>query len=167
MSRLIPKGLVDAEQRKLYAGIYVLKKIDLKPKDGGIDIPVVLPTELSPLDEVLQDLAVVGLLEINPKKNRYDLTKPGYAYLSGLIDEAEALIEEFEHWELAETLSELSARRLDPFRARFLWGWYQGEFDDLVQFQRRRGVRPVEPLWAYYLTSPAFFDQLGLDLVSQ
>ena len=49
-------------------------------------------------------------------------------------------------------------------RARFLWGWYEGEFDDLVAFQERRGVTPVERMWAFYLTSDAFWDELAKDI---
>jgi len=154
----------DEDQRKVYASMYLLKKIDLKPEEGGLDLPVVLPSELSPLDELLQDLAVEGLLEINAKKNRYELTKAGLAYLGELIDEAEALIDEFDDDELPEVVAELRRRNLDVFRARFLWGWYEGEFDDLVQFQRQRGVVPVETMWAFYLTSQAFFDNLALEL---
>jgi hypothetical protein len=50
------------------------------------------------------------------------------------------------------------------FRARFLWGWYEGEFDDLVLFQERRGVSPVERLWAFYLMSDAFWSELAREL---
>ena len=64
-------------------------------------------------------------------------------------------------------LAELQRRRLDPLRARFLWGWYQGEFDDLVLFQQRRGVEPVERSWADYLVSDAFYDNLALETTDQ
>ncbi len=156
--------LPDEDQRKVFAAMYLLKKIDLKPEDGGMEMPVVLPSELSPIDDLLSDLAVEGLLEINAKKGLYELTKQGLAYLGELIDEAEALVEEFDDDELAEVVAELRRRNLDVFRARFLWGWYEGEFDDLVQFQRQRGVTPVETMWAFYLMSPAFFDNLAREL---
>ncbi len=156
--------LPDEDQRKVFAAMYLLKKIDLKPEDGGMEMPVVLPSELSPIDDLLADLAVEGLLEINAKKGLYELTKQGLAYLGELIDEAEALVEEFDDDELAEVVAELRRRNLDVFRARFLWGWYEGEFDDLVQFQRQRGVTPVETMWAFYLMSPAFFDNLAREL---
>jgi hypothetical protein len=52
-------------------------------------------------------------------------------------------------------------------RARFLWGWYEGEFDDLVLFQQRRGVSAVETLWAYYLMSDAFWTELARDFTPQ
>lgn len=156
--------LPDAEQRRRYAAMYVLKQMDLAATDGGTVFPVVLPSELSPLDELLSDLAVDELVAIDAKKGCYALTKAGSAYLEELIDEAEALIDEFDDAELDETIRELRARRLDPFRARFLWGWYDGEFDDLVAFQERRGVRPVERLWAFYLTSEAFYRELAREL---
>ena len=33
---------VTHEQMLTYAGIYVLKKMDLKPADGGITLPVIM-----------------------------------------------------------------------------------------------------------------------------
>jgi len=153
------------EDKLLYAGIHVLKKMDLKPEDGGLVLPAVLPHELEPLDEVLQELAVAGFVAINRRKERWEITNAGFEQIGALIDEAEALIDEFDDEEPAEMLAELQRRRLDAFRARFLWGWYQGEFDDLVLFQQRRGVEPVERSWADYLVSDAFYDNLALDLV--
>jgi hypothetical protein len=154
---------ISDEQRNTYAAMYILKKMDLTAAEGGVTFPVVLPSELSPLDDILQDLAVGGYVEINRKKERYDLTRKGLSYLGELIDEAEALIREFDDWELDDVITELRARNLDVFRARFLWGWYTGELDDLVLFQQRRGVSPVEGLWAFYLTSDEFFQHLALD----
>ena len=152
------------EQRQTYAGLYLLKKLDLKPADGGLELPVVLPSELSPLDETLQQLAVDDLIEINARKNRYELTKHGIAYLGTAIDEAEALVDELDDYEVDEAIAELRARNLDVFRARFLWGWFEGEFDDLVLFQERRGVAPVERMWAYYLMGDEFWRELGREL---
>ena len=158
------EAAIDDEDKLQYAGIYVLKKMDLKPADGGMVMPVVFPSEYQPLEEVLHDLALRDLVEINSKKNRWDITKKGYAYLGELIDEAEALVDEFEDDELADVVVELRRRNLDPFRARFLWGWYEGELDDLVVFQERRGVKPVERMWAYYLMSDELYAQLALEL---
>jgi len=152
------------EQKRTYVAIYLLKKLDLAPADGGMELPVVLPSELSPLDEVLQDLAVSDHVAIDRKKGVYRLAPRGIAYLRDLIDESEALVDDFDDEELTDTLRELRARKLDVFRARFLWGWFEGEFDDLVAFQERRGVSPVEHLWAFYLTSDAFFAELARDL---
>jgi hypothetical protein len=156
--------MISDEQKQTYASLYLLKKLDLAPEDGGLALPVVLPSELSPLDETLQQLAVDGLVAINAKKNRYELTEQGIAYLGNVIDEAEALVDEFDDYEVEDALRELRARNLDVFRARFLWGWYEGEFDDLVLFQERRGVSPVERLWAFYLMSDAFWTELAREL---
>jgi hypothetical protein len=161
-----PAPAVDDEQKLQYAGIYLLKKLDLKPEDGGLVLPVVLPSDLTPLDEVLQDLALHDLVEINARKERWQITKQGFAHIAALIDEAEGLVEEFEDEELPAVVAELRRRNLDVFRARFLWGWYVGEFDDLVAFQQRRGVKPVERLWAYYLTSDELYAELARELAS-
>jgi hypothetical protein len=158
-----PDRPISEEQQRTYAGMYLLKKMDLTPADGGVPMPVLLPSELAPLEDVLSDLAVAGHIEINRRKERYELTRKGLAYLGELIDEAEALIREFDDWELEDVIAELRARNLDVFRARFLWGWYTGELDDLVLFQQRRGVVPVEPFWAFYLTGDDFFNELAKD----
>lgn len=155
---------VTHEQKLTYAGIYALKKMDLKPADGGISMPVVLDAALSPLEEALERLVMQGYLEIDRKAQRYKITKLGLKYIGGLIDEAEAIIDEFDEWETADMVAELERRNLDPLRARFLWGWYQDEFDDLVQFQQRRGIDPVEPDWAAVVTGDSFYDNLTLDL---
>lgn len=155
------------EQKQTYAGLYLMKKLDLKPEDGGMEIPVVLPSELSPLDETLQQLAVDDLISINAKKGRYELTKQGIAHLGRVIDEASDLVDELDDLELHEAIEEIKERKLDLLRARFLWGWFEGEFDDLVQFQERRGVTPVERMWAFYLMGDEFYDELARDFTPQ
>lgn len=152
------------EQKLSYAGIYVLKKMDLKPADGGIALPVIMDAFLSPLEEVLERLVMQGHVAIDRKTQRYTITKPGYRHIGTLIDEAEAIIDEFDDWETVDMVAELRARNLDPLRARFLWGWYQGEFDDLLLFQERRGISPVEPDWPAFVTSDEFYANLALDL---
>ncbi len=156
--------VVDDEQKQDFAALLLLKKLDLRPADGGLELPVVLPSELSPLDEVLQQMAVDDLVRIDAKRGRWELTKHGLQYLAAHIDEAAAMIDELDDLEVDEAIAELKARNLDPLRARFLWGWYDGELDDLVVFQRQRGVNPVEPLWAFYLTSDDFYRELAKDL---
>ncbi|WP_438007526.1 hypothetical protein WME89_01610 [Sorangium sp. So ce321] len=155
--------IVSREQKLVYAGIYVLKKMDLKPADGGMEMPLVLPSELSPLQDVLQELVNADLVEVNRRKARFELTKKGLAYLGEIIDEAEALVDEFDDESLEEAVAELRQRNVDVLRARFLWGWYDGELDDLVLFQQRRGATPVEPWWADYLLSDAFYEALRSD----
>ncbi|WP_437569988.1 hypothetical protein [Sorangium sp. So ce542] len=155
--------IVSREQKLVYAGIYVLKKMDLKPADGGMEFPLVLPSELSPLEDVLQELVNADLVEVNRRKARFEVTKKGLAYLGEIIDEAEALVDEFDDESLEDAVAELRRRNVDVLRARFLWGWYDGELDDLLLFQQRRGATPVEPWWADYLMSDAFYEALKSD----
>ncbi|WP_437577076.1 hypothetical protein [Sorangium sp. So ce887] len=155
--------VVSREQKLVYAGIYVLKKMDLKPADGGMEMPLVMPSELSPLEDVLQELVNADLVEVNRRKARFELTKKGLAYLGEMIDEAEALVDEFDDESLEDAVAELRRRNVDVLRARFLWGWYDGELDDLVLFQQRRGATAVEPWWADYLMSDAFYEALLRD----
>lgn len=153
---------ISHEQKLTYAGIYILKKLDLKPAEGGIQIRV--PDAHGPIEEVLERLVMDGHLEIDRKSQSYKLTKRGYAYIGELIDEAEGYIDEFDEEEVADVVGELRARNLDPLRVRFLWGWYQGEFDDLVLFQQRRGFAEVETDWTLVLVGDDFYDNLALDL---
>jgi hypothetical protein len=156
--------VISEEQKQTYIGLWLLKKLDLPPEEGGMVLPVVLPAELAPLDEHLQELAVEDYISINAKKGRYELTKKGIAYLGEVIDEAEDMVDELDDLEVAEAIAELRAKNLDLFRARFLWGWFEGEFDDLVLFQERRGVSPVERLWAFYLTGDELWRELARDI---
>jgi hypothetical protein len=156
--------VISEEQKQTYIGLWLLKKLDLPPEEGGMVLPVVLPAELAPLDEHLQELAVEDYISINAKKGRYELTKKGIAYLGEVIDEAEDMVDELDDLEVAEAIAELRAKNLDLFRARFLWGWFEGEFDDLVLFQERRGGSPVERLWAFYLTGDELWRELARDI---
>jgi hypothetical protein len=156
--------MITEDQKLTYAGIYLLKLLDLAAEDGGIEIPVVLPHELQPLDPVLDRLLMEGLIEIDRKQGRYRLTARGTDHVGALIDETEAIIEELDERPAAEVVEIVRRRHLDPLRIRFLWGWYQGELDDLVLFQERRGADPVERDWALYLVSDELFAELARDL---
>lgn len=156
--------MITEDQKLTLAGIYLLKLLDLAPEDGGRELPVVLPHELQPLDPVLDRLLMEELVEIDRKKGRYRITPRGTEYVGMLIDETEAMIEELDELPAAEVVRIVRRRNLDPMRVRFLWGWYQGELDDLVTFQQRRGVDPVERDWALYLVSDDFYEELGRDL---
>ena len=164
MTALDRQAPISEDQKRTLIGLWLLKKLDLDPKEGGMEMPVVLPGDLSPLDDYLQQLAVEDHVAINAKKGRYELTKQGIAYLGEVIDEAQQMVDELDELELDQAIAELRARNLDLMRARFLWGWYEGELDDLVLFQERRGVNPVERMWAFYLTSDDFFRELARDL---
>ena len=155
---------IDDETKQSLAGIYLMKKLDLKPEDGGMELPVVLPSELSPIDEVLQELAVEDYVVINAKKERWDLTKKGLSRLKNLIDEAEEIYDAMDELEEEQVPAYLAQNRLDPVRTRFLWGWYEGELDDLVQFQEQRGLRPVERMWAFYLMGDDLWRELAKDV---
>ncbi|MBC7976412.1 MAG: hypothetical protein H7138_15685 [Myxococcales bacterium] len=159
-----PGTVITDDEKQTYVGLYLLKKLDLKKDDGGMELPVVLPSELSPVDEALQQLAVDDYVEIHQKSGLWKLTKKGIAYLGEHIDEATALVDELDDLELPEAIAELRTQNLDVFRARFLWGWFEGELDDLVRFQETRGVKPVERLWAFYLVSDDFWRELARDL---
>jgi hypothetical protein len=162
MDALERRSAAPSEEQKLrYAGVWLLKKMDLQPKDGGMIVPLHLPSELTPLGEVLVELQVAGLVQPHKRKDRWELTPAGLDHLGQLIDEAAALVDEFEDDEVEDVVAELRRRGLDVFRALFLWEWYTGELDDLVLFQQRRGVDPVEPLWAYYLTSDELYELLA------
>lgn len=159
-----PNTAINDEQKQTFIALWLLKKLDLKPEDGGITFPVVLDGELAPLDEPLQQLAVDDLIQINVKKARYELTKKGIAHLGEVIDEASDLVDELDDLEMDEAIEEIEERGLDVYRARFLWGWFEGEFDDLVLFQERRGVSPVERMWAFYLTGDDFWREIAKEL---
>ncbi len=158
---------IDDDTKTSYIKLWILKKLDVKPEDGGMTFPVVLPSELSPLDEYLQELAVDDLVAINAKKGVYELTKKGIAYIGEVIDEASDLVDDLDDLETDEAVAELRARGLDVYRARFLWGWFDGEFDDMVLFQERRGVMPVERLWAFYLTGDDFWREIAKDFATE
>lgn len=161
---LTKRAVLDEDTKKTYAGLYILKKMDLKPEDGGVKFPIVLPSEIAALEDVLHHLVIEGHCVMNTKKDRYDLTKQGIAYLGRAIDEATDLMDEFDDDELPDVVAELRARNLDPLRARFIWGWYDGEFDDLVQWQEQRGLKPVERMWGFYLMGDDFWAELAKDL---
>ena len=95
------------ETNHYYAGLWALKMLDLNPKDGGIEFPVVLAPEYQPLERVLEQLAVDGLVEIDRKQGQYRLTDAGLDLLGNTIEEAESFIEEFDDEEADEVVAEL------------------------------------------------------------
>ncbi|ACY15159.1 hypothetical protein [Haliangium ochraceum] len=164
MNDLATSFVISEEQKRSFAGMYVLKKMDLKPKEGGITMELHPPTEMAVLADVMQQLMYDEYVSINQRKKRYDITKRGLEYIGLLIDEAERYIDEFDDEEAEDMVEELRERNIDVLRVRFLWGWYQGEFDDLTLFQERRGMRPVERLWPIFLMSDEFYANLALDV---
>jgi hypothetical protein len=160
----VEEWVLDPESKRRYAGIYVLKMLDLVPSEGGLQIPVVIPSELYPLEEVMEDLTVRELIEIDRKSQNYRLTQKGVNHLRSLIAEAEEYIRRFDRDDIDDVGAAARAQGYDPLRVRFLWGWYHNEFDDLVNFQERRGVTPLEDDWAYYLLSDRFWAELAADV---
>lgn len=152
------------DQRQTYVGLFVLKVLDLEPADGGMSLPVLLPSPLAALEPSLDRLAVEGLVEIDRKRGEYRLTELGIERLGVHIDEAEGYIDAFDDMEVLQMLQVLRERNVDPMRVRFLWGWYQGEYDDPVLFQQRRGSDPIETDWAAYIQSDEFFAAIAEDL---
>jgi len=155
----------DAKKR-YYATVYVLKKLDLDVREGGLVLPVLLPPQLAPLEGVLESMAIEELVAIDRRQQRYVLTDRGVDAVGLLIDEIEGIIEEFDEEEVADVLAILRRRNLDVLRVRFLWGWYDGEFDDVVNYQRRRGFSEdeLEHDWAAFILSDAFYDDLERDV---
>ena len=168
---------VTEDKRQTYCELIVLKLMDLGPDDGGVEFPRDLPAELSPLQNILQELRFKGLIEIVAKKRgalaalrgkakeeHYALTPAGVEHLGRVIDEAEGYVTEYDEMETSDMVADAQSRKRDPVRIRFLWGWFEGEFDDLALFQERRSIDPVERLWAYYMTSNEFWDEILKDL---
>lgn len=164
MENALVKYETSPEQRAYYASVYILKRLDLAPKEGGVELSVVLPHDWYPLEEILESMVVQGLVAIQRRKGLYALTAQGIDLVGRLIDEAESYIDEFDELEVEDMLKILQKRGVDPLRVRFLWGWYDEEFDDLVEFQRIRGMQPVQSAWAEFLLSPQFYQNLARDL---
>lgn len=151
-------------QKLVLAGLWVLKKMDVKKEDGGQEFSAPLPSDLAYLDDVLFDLKLRGYANIDAKKGRWVITPAGLTYLGMVIDEANELVEEFEDAEVEDVVEALIQRKRDLLRARFLWGWVEGEFDDLTLFQEQRGLDPVEQVWPIYLLSDEFYSEISKDL---
>ncbi len=156
---------VSEDQRRTYVGLYVLKLLDLAPEDGGLAMPVLLPHALAAFEPALERLAVEGLVHIDRKLGEYRLTPLGIERLGVHIDEAEGYIDAFDDMEVPQMLAVLRQRNVDPMRVRFLWGWYQGEYDDPILFQQRRGSAEIETDWAAYIQSDAFYAAIAEDLL--
>lgn len=168
---------VTEEKRQVYSELIVLKLMDVGPDDGGVEFPRDLPSELSPLQTILEELRFKGLIEIVAKKRGalaamrfkakeevYALTPAGVEHLGRVIDEAEGYVTEYDEMDTADMIADAQSKKRDPVRIRFLWGWFEGEFDDLALFQERRDIEPVERLWAYYMTSNEFWAEVVKDL---
>ena len=59
-------GQLTEAQKRMYAGMFVLKKLDLKPKDGGEEIPVAAGMNAA-IEDVLDELTVLDYITINKR----------------------------------------------------------------------------------------------------
>ncbi|MEZ4452845.1 MAG: hypothetical protein R3B09_25510 [Nannocystaceae bacterium] len=151
-------------QRRYYAGLILLKRVDLSADDRSLAIPVLLPAAESAIEGLLEELHLRGLIEIDRKRQIYTLTRRGADEVGALIAEIEGIIDEFDGVPVPKMVRTLRRRNLDPFRARFLWGWYDGELDDPIAYQRRRGFAEVEESWASFILGDELYEDLARDL---
>lgn len=156
--------VVSDEHKKVYAGMFIMKMLDLPKKDGGIRMEVPLQNELAFIEDVVDMLTLQDFIEIDENQGIYKISDKGYSYIRAIIQEAEDYIREFDDEEVEDMLEELHERNVDTMRVRFLWGLYQGEFDNVEMFQQRRGFTRIDPEWATFITSDAFYNNLALDL---
>lgn len=155
--------MISAPQKHTFAGIYLLKKLDLPPEDGGVALSSTLAEDVSALAPVLEQLAQQGLVESAGDPPLYALTHAGLEHLDALMDEAEALAPTDAALQTDDAIHAHEHQGLRSLRERFLWSWYRGELDDLVGYQRARALEPLEASWARFLLSDALYDTLGLD----
>ena len=155
---------VNAEIVK-YAGMLILKKLDpMAPPEARYDFNIPLEGLDQILEPVLDDLYNRGFVEIDTAKAKYVLTPKGDQYIQTLIDEAEWYISKYQEFEPKTRVAIMKNDGVNLLRARFLWGWYDGEFDDLEAFQEERGITPVRP-WQEFLVSKEFYDILFEDVI--
>ncbi len=145
-----------------YAGMYVLKLIDLPPKEGGHIFEVPLALEDEHLEPVLDDLLFHGLIDIDTVRTCYVLTQDGRNYVDKLIGEVEAYIDKYQEFEPTTKVNLMRRDNINPLRARFLWGLYDGEFDDLNEWQDNWQINPAERVddWRFVITRKEFYDML-------
>ena len=94
-------------------------------------------------------------------KNRpTKLCQKGEQYIDSLVQEIESYMDKYEDFEPQTRINLMKRDQIDPLRARFLWGIYDGEFDDLVQWQAQaHSFKPFED-WRQLITSKDFYDFL-------
>ena len=152
--------MISASQKLAFAGIYLLKKLDLAPEDGGIALAATLAEDVAALAPALEQLEQQGFVERGGDPPLYDLTDAGLEHLEALMDEAEALAPPDAELETDDAIHGHEHRGLQSLRERFLWSWYRGVLDDLVAYQRARGLEPLEACWARFLLSDALYEAL-------
>jgi hypothetical protein len=91
----------------------------------------VLPAELSPLDESLQQLAADGYAEIDKKKGIY---KPTSGYRVSRRGDRRGPAHGRRSRRARHDDASPSCAHATSTSCALSWGWYEGEFDDLVLF---------------------------------
>ena len=149
-----------------YAGMYILKKIDLPPDEGGHPFEVPLTGLDEHMEPILDDLMFHGLIDIDTVKTQYVLTADGTDYIHKLIDEIEGYINKYQDFEPTTRVNLMKRDRINPLRARFLWGLYDGEFDNFDQWQENWGITAENKIddWRDVITSKPFYDMLFEDI---
>ena len=146
-----------------YAGIYLLKMMEAEPPP----FQVPLSSQDESLEPILDDLLFRELILIDPEKSAYQISQKGVEYVDSLIDEIEGYIDEYQDFEPATRVNLMKRDHVNPLRARFLWGLYDGEFDDLVEWQDQSQFSPSEIKinWRQIITSKEFYDYLFEDII--
>lgn len=132
------------------------------------------------LEDPIGDLVRQGLLEIDVKRASYRTTEAGLRRHRDLLAEAESLRERFDVFADVEVtdpprfdtgygrdlrVAMFERSGIDPFRARFLLGLREGEWDDLPDWPRRLAdPHFYDEIFAPVETAPTL-EQLGLPRV--
>jgi len=145
-----------------YAGMYLLKKIDLPPEEGGHVFEVPLSGLDEHLEPILDDLLFHDLIDIDSVSTRYALTKDGNDYVAKLIDEIEDYIDDYDEYDATTKVNLMKKNNINPLRARFLWGLYDGEFDDFEDWQDEWNFPSDQRSsdWRDMITKKEFYDFL-------
>lgn len=145
-----------------YAGLFILEKIDVGPNDGGHNFDVPLMGIDEQLEPILDDLLFHDLLDIDSENTCYTITDKGYKYIKDIIKEAENYLSKYQEFEPTTRVNLMKRDGVNPLRARFLWGLYDGEFIDIKQWQDDRGISLEEQVedWREFITKKEFYDIL-------
>lgn len=145
-----------------YAGLFILEKIDVGPEEGGHRFEVPLMGIDEHMEPILDDLMFHDLLDIDSENTCYTITDQGYKYIQDIIKEAENYLNKYQDFEPTTRVNLMKRDRINPLRARFLWGLYDGEFSDIKKWQDDRGIIPEEQVedWRDFITKKEFYDIL-------
>ncbi len=149
-----------------YAGLYILKMVDLPPEEGGHLFEVPLSGLDEQMEPILDDLFFHNLIEIDTDKARYALSQDGSDYVDKIVAEVEDYIDKYQEFDPATKVSLMRRDKMNPLRARFLWGLYDGEFDDFNEWQENWNIDPTQRKedWQDVITSKDFYDMLFEDI---